>query len=246
MKVIPAIDLKDGQCVRLLQGDFDRQTVYSADPSGVAKQFSDLAVDDLHVVDLDGARSGKQDNVDLVAQIAAQSGLAVQVGGGIRTRQDVVTWLESGASRCVVGSTAINHPDIVGEWMDEFGVDAIVLALDVRLSNDGTPALSTDGWTRSAGTSLWDCLDAYNRFRSPHVLCTDIARDGALSGPNLDLYAEVLDRYPDLRLQASGGIRNADDLRALQSLGVPAAISGRALLDGAISASEVASFRPNA
>jgi phosphoribosylformimino-5-aminoimidazole carboxamide ribotide isomerase len=246
MKVIPAIDLKDGQCVRLLQGNFDKQTVYSADPSGVAKQFSDLAVDDLHVVDLDGARSGKQDNIDLVAQIAAQSGLAVQVGGGIRTREDVVKWLESGASRCVVGSTAINHPNVVCAWMDEFGVDAIVLALDVRLGNDGIPSLLTDGWTRSAGTSLWDCLDAYTRFQSPHVLCTDIARDGALSGPNLDLYAEVLDRYPDLRLQASGGIRNVNDLRALQSLGVPAAISGRALLDGAISASEVASFRPNA
>lgn len=246
MKIIPAIDIKDGQCVRLLRGDFKKQTVYSADPSSVATQFSDLAVDDLHIVDLDGARSGKQDNVGLVARIAAQSGLAVQVGGGIRTRQDVANWLQSGATRCVVGSTAIRNPDVVSAWMDEFGKDAIVLALDVRIGADGQPLLSTDGWTKSAGTSLWECLAAYSRFENHHVLCTDIERDGAMSGPNLELYAQILDRYPGVRLQASGGIRSIEDLQALADLGVPAAISGRALLDGAISASEVASFRRNA
>ena len=246
MRIIPAIDLKDGQCVRLYQGDFAKATVYSADPADVARRFSELAVDDLHIVDLDAARSGEPVNHDAVSTIAKQTGLTVQVGGGIRDRTDVARWLRAGVTRCVVGSMAIKRPEHVNSWIDEFGVDAIVLALDVRLSDKGEPMLTTDGWTARSNTTLWQCLDGYQRFDNHHVLCTDVGRDGAMSGPNLDLYTEILNRFPNLRLQASGGVRSIQDLKDLQALGLPAAISGRALLDGAISENEVALFRQSA
>ena len=175
-----------------------------------------------------------------MAAIAAASGLRVQLGGGIRSRDDVARWLDAGVARCVVGSVAINAPATVASWIEEFGADAIVLALDVRLDASADPILTTHGWTESTGMALWDCLDAYPGAR--HVLCTDVSRDGAMAGPNFELYVEILNRYPALQLQASGGVRHIDDLELLRELGVPAAITGRALLDGRITAEEVASF----
>lgn len=246
MRIIPAIDLKEGKCVRLFKGDFAKTTEYSNDPAAVGRRFSELAVRDLHIVDLDGARTGTQDNQSIVREIAGHSGLEVQLGGGIRERDDIAGWLDSGVTRCVVGSIAINNPEAVKQWISEFGVDAIVLALDVKLSDSGVPMLTTHGWTRDTDITLWDCIDNYRTVGARHVLCTDVARDGAMTGPNLDLYAEILERCPELQLQASGGVRNVTDLKSLCSLNVPAAITGRALLDGEITDSEVASFRQSA
>jgi len=243
MRIIPAIDLKDGKCVRLFKGDFEQTTEYSRDPAAIGRRFSALAVEDLHVVDLDGARSGAQQNAAIVTEIARESGLQVQLGGGIRSREDVARWLDSGVARCVVGSIAINEPGRVKEWIAEFGGDAVVLALDVKLDDAEIPWLTTHGWTRDSEVSLWDCLDAYSDAGAVHVLCTDVSRDGAMSGPNFALYAEILQRYHTLQLQASGGVRNLDDLEMLRELGLPAAITGRALLDGEITEAEVASFR---
>ena len=246
MNIIPAIDLKDGNCVRLLKGDFDKTTEYSNDPAAIGRRFSALAVRHLHIVDLDGARSGTQQNAEIVAAIANQTELEVQLGGGIRTRDDVAHWLANGVTRCVVGSTAINDPEQVKQWISEFGSDAVVLALDVRLDEVGTPRLTTHGWTEDSGTGLWDCLDSYATAGAVHVLCTDVARDGAMTGPNFTLYAEILQRYHHLQLQASGGVRNIDDLEMLREIGLPAAITGRALLDGEITATEVTAFQQNA
>jgi len=246
MRIIPAIDLKDGKCVRLFKGDFEQTTEYSSDPAAIGRRFSALDVDDLHIVDLDGARSGDQRNAAIVAEIARESGLQLQLGGGIRKREDLVRWLQNGVTRCVVGSVAINEPGQVKEWLAEFGGDAVVLALDVKIDDAGTPWLTTHGWTKNSGLSLWDCLDTYSDAGAIHVLCTDVARDGAMSGPNFALYAEILQRYHALQLQASGGVRNLDDLEMLRELGLPAAITGRALLDGEISEAEVASFRHDA
>jgi len=246
MKIIPAIDIKDGKCVRLFKGDFSKTTEYSADPAAVARRFSALAVDDLHIVDLDGARTGEQENRSIVSNIASESGLCIQLGGGIRERQDLENWLAAGVSRCVVGSVAISSPELVKQWILEFGVDAIVLALDIKLNEDDEPILTTHGWTRDSGVTLWQCLDGYQSVGVRHVLCTDVARDGAMTGPNLKLYSDILARYPGLGLQASGGVRSVDDLCALRTLGLPAAITGRALLDGAITDSELASFRQSA
>ena len=243
MKIIPAIDLKDGKCVRLFQGDFEQTTEYSSNPAAIGERFSELDVEDLHIVDLDGARTGTQQNHRIVAEIAGNSGLAVQLGGGIRTRDDVASWLSNGVARCVVGSVAINESKTVATWFREFGADAIVLALDVKLDQDGTPGLTTQGWSEAPGVTLWDCIDAYADVGVKHVLCTDVSRDGAMTGPNFELYVEILNRYPRLELQASGGVRNIDDLELLRELGLPAAITGRALLDGEITKAEVTTFR---
>lgn len=243
MRIIPAIDLKDGKCVRLLKGDFEQTTEYSSNPAEIGTRFSTLDVADLHIVDLDGARTGTQLNHAVVSEIARETGLSVQLGGGIRSRENVAAWLSNGVTRCVVGSVAIKEPEVVTAWLDEFGPEAIVLALDVKLDDDGTPWLTIQGWTEDSGTTLWNCLDAYSEAGVRHVLCTDVARDGAMTGPNFQLYVEILLRYPTLQLQASGGVRDIDDLELLREIGAPAAITGRALLDGEITPAEIASFR---
>jgi phosphoribosylformimino-5-aminoimidazole carboxamide ribotide isomerase len=240
--VIPAIDMKGGQCVRLFQGEFNQQTKYSDDPVAVARDFEKLGCPILHMVDLDGARSGDQKNRAIVRQVASQTSFEIQLGGGIRDVETIKTWLDGGVSRCVIGSLAIDEPNLVKGWLTEFGADRIVLALDVRINDAEEPLLSTHGWTRDAETSLWQCVDAYREHGLRHVLCTDISRDGAMSGPNVDLYREFIGRYPEIHLQASGGVRDVGDLEQLRTAGAAAAISGRALLDGRISKEEISSF----
>lgn len=246
MRLIPAIDLKDGKCVRLLHGDFDKQTEYSADPIQLAQDYSNLQVADLHVVDLDGAKSGEARNSPIVEQMASRCGLDIQLGGGIRSAEDVRHWLDIGVARCVVGSVAIQAPQEVQRWASEFGPERIVLALDIKLDDDATPMLTTHGWTRDTATSLWACLDSYLASGIRQVLCTDVGRDGAMCGPNVELYVQILQRYPELDLQASGGVRHLQDLCELRRLNIPAAITGRALLDNKISKQEVISFQQNA
>ncbi len=246
MRLIPAVDLRGGKCVRLYKGDFARQTDYSDDPAGMARRFAALSVRDLHIVDLDGARSGEQLNRATVERIVSEVDLDVQLGGGLRDAESIRHWLDAGVARCVIGSLAATQPEQVADWIDEVGADRIVLALDVRLDDDGTPRLTTHGWTRTSETSLWQCLDSFTTRGARHVLCTDVSKDGAMAGPNTALYSEVLRRYPGLELQASGGVRNLDDLEALRRAGLPAAVSGRALLDGAITADEVTAFQQDA
>jgi len=243
MRVIPAIDLQNGKCVRLYKGDFEQTTEYSDDPAAVARQFAELQAHDLHIVDLDGARSGTQLNRDIVTAIAAETDMSVQIGGGIRDRETLTAWLDAGVSRCVIGSLAITEPDAVKSWLVNFGGDKIVLALDVNIDESGVPVITTHGWTRNSSTSVYECIDDYRSLGLRHVLCTDVSRDGAMAGPNVELYADILDQFPDLQLQASGGVRNVQDLNALRNLGVPAAITGRALLDGKITAAEMVSFQ---
>ena len=245
MRIIPAIDLKDGKCVRLLQGDFAKATEYSNNPSEVAHRFSALQVGELHVVDLDGARVGTQQNRDAIATIVGNTRLDVQLGGGLRSARDVSAWLDVGVSRCVIGSLAATQPEQVGSWFEQFGGNRLVLAFDVRISND-VPYLTTHGWTTETDITLWDALDTYAASGLEHVLCTDVDRDGALVGPNVALYSDIMRRYPDLNLQASGGVRDIGDLADLRAAGLPAAITGRAMLDGRITPAEVVSFRQSA
>lgn len=246
MRVIPAIDLQGGKCVRLFQGDFSQTTEYSDNPAAIARQFAELSARDLHIVDLDGARLGTQQNRAIISAIASESPLAIQLGGGIRTRETVSDWFAAGVSRCVIGSLAVTDPGTVQAWMAEFGSDQLVLALDVNIDGSGTAFITTHGWTRPSGTTLFDCIDSYASAGLRHVLCTDVSRDGAMVGPNFELYSTILARYPELQLQASGGVRNVEDLNNLRRIGVPAAITGRALLEGEISPAEVASFQQNA
>jgi phosphoribosylformimino-5-aminoimidazole carboxamide ribotide isomerase len=246
MNIIPAIDLRDGHCVRLYQGDFDHETQYGNDPAAVAQGFAGLGLRQLHIVDLDGARTGTQKNEDIVAAIAARTSMSLQLGGGIRERGTLARWFDAGVDRCVIGSLAITEPRTIEAWISEFGADRIVLALDVRIGDDGIPGLSTHGWTRSSGVNLWDCIRDYQACGLKHVLCTDVSRDGAMAGPNTDLYREFGERFADIALQASGGVRNIDDLVTLRNIGAASAITGRALLDGKITQEEIRSFLQNA
>lgn len=242
MKIIPAIDLQDGTCVRLFQGDFEKRTEYSNDPTAVARDFQAMGFENLHIVDLDGAKLGQQQNCDVVSAIASESELIIQFGGGIRDRETVSNWLAAGVSRCVIGSLAVKSPERIKSWLQEFGSDRIVVALDVKLGESGIPMLVTHGWTRSADVELWQYIEDYLQDNIRHVLCTDVRRDGAMTGPNLGLYEELVTRYPKIDLQASGGVRHADDLRMLDDLGASAAITGRALLDGKINTEELGPF----
>jgi phosphoribosylformimino-5-aminoimidazole carboxamide ribotide isomerase len=248
MRLVPAIDLKNGRCVRLLRGDFARETAYPAAPLALARKYRTMGADWLHVVDLDGAREGRTDsgNRALITEIARESGLELQVGGGLRTRSDVERVLEAGAARAVIGSTVLSDPAAVRAWIEDFGRERIALALDVRLDADGTPCLVTHGWQRQTSRLLWEGLAELAAGAPTHVLCTDVARDGALSGPNVALYAEAARRFPGIAWQASGGIRDAEDLRALAYCGVSAAISGKALLEDLIPIEELRPFLPNA
>lgn len=246
MNIIPAIDLKEGRCVRLVQGDFDQVTEYSNDPAALAQKIENMGFDYLHVVDLDGARVGTQKNQQSIQAICEASSMSVQLGGGIREAATLEKWFNLGIKRCVVGSVAVTTPELVKDWLQSFGADRIVLALDVNIDSGGTPQLATHGWTQTTTISLWDCIEFYIENGLEHVLCTDIGRDGALSGPNFSLYRDFMQRYPMLGLQVSGGVRHIQDLKNAALTGAAAAITGRALLDGRISPQEIASFQQNA
>lgn len=245
MQLIPAIDLRNGKVVRLLQGRFDAETVYADDPMSVLDAYAGLGARLVHVVDLDGARAGSQGNAAAITRLAASGRAALQVGGGVRDRDTVRRLLEAGVARVVVGSAAVSEPAEVESWLQEFGPGSVVLAFDVRLDDGGVPRLATHGWERQTALSLWDAVGRFEPHGLQHVLCTDVARDGALSGPNQALYRDAVRRFPAMRWQASGGVRDAGDLRALASAGVAGAISGRALLERRIQAEELAPFLPN-
>lgn len=244
MLLIPAIDLRGGRCVRLLQGRFDAETVYSDDPAEILGRYRALGARRIHVVDLDGARQGSQGNRAAIAHLASQPGVSLQVGGGIRSRAVADELLALGVARVVVGSVAVTQPVEVSSWLQELGPDKVVLAFDVRLDAGGTPRLATHGWETQTDASLWDAVESYSRHGLRHVLCTDVARDGALSGPNVALYAEAARRFPAIEWQASGGVSAAADLHELARTGVAAVVSGRALLEGRLGAEELQPFLP--
>jgi phosphoribosylformimino-5-aminoimidazole carboxamide ribotide isomerase len=254
MRLIPAIDLIAGRCVRLYQGDFDRETRYSDSPREVLARYRALGTDWVHVVDLDAARegsappaaSGISQNRTVIAALAAESGIHLQVGGGIRNEGAVAELLELGVARAVVGSAALTHPAEVRAWLERFGPERIVLAFDVRLDDEDIPRVATHGWRRQSSVPLWDAVAEFVPARLRHVLCTDVSRDGALSGPNISLYTRARERFPDILWQASGGVRDTSDLAALDRCGAAAAISGKALLENRIPAEELKPFLPNA
>jgi phosphoribosylformimino-5-aminoimidazole carboxamide ribotide isomerase len=249
MRLIPAIDLRAGRCVRLLQGDFAAETRYPIEPLELLAKYRALGADWLHVVDLDGARNGagSHDGVNrtLIAQLAAERGIRLQVGGGLRDVSSVRDVLNLGAARAVVGSAALTDSEAVRRWLGDFGAQRIVLALDVQLDMRAVPRVATHGWRERSGLSLWDALARFTDAGLKHVLCTDVSRDGTLCGPNLALYAEAARRYPEIAWQASGGIGDVRDLYALAGCGAAAAISGKALLEELIPIEELGSFLPN-
>ncbi len=230
--VYPAIDVRAGAVVRLERGDYDRETRYGDDPLAQARAYRQSGANWLHLVDLDAARAGGYTLSALLSRIVAETGLRVQTGGGVRTREDVAALLGQGAARVVVGSLAVREPDRVGDWLREFGPDRLTVALDTRRDAAGEWRLPVRGWTESGGERLFDLLAGYRAAGLRHLLCTDIDRDGMLSGPNVDLYRTVLERAPEACLQASGGVRSVADVAAVAAAGCSGAVLGRALLEG--------------
>lgn len=246
MQLIPAIDLRAGRCVRLLRGDFRATTVYADDPATLARKYADIGADMLHVVDLDGAQQGRMVNRQtVIALVEAMSG-RVQFGGGVRDEAAVDDALGLGVARVVIGSMAVREPETTARLLQKFGPDRIVLALDVSLSHDQAPRVMTHGWTVDSGMSLADVIARYENAQPLRVLCTDIGRDGAMSGPNTNLYRRCVLQFPGVRFQASGGIRNAADLELLSQSGVESAICGKALLEKRLTAEEIGPFLQSA
>jgi len=234
MILYPAIDLMDGRIVRLSQGKFDQATTYEADPAQALHDFAAAGASWAHIVDLDGARAGEPRQHDLLAALAAAAPLKLQVAGGIRTRDHVSRLLGAGASRIVIGSLAIRDPDLVRALLAEFGPDRITLALDVNTAS-GTPMVATHGWSQESRLSLWEVARMYE---AEHLLVTDIARDGMLQGPNLDLIRHCAAALPRWSVQASGGVAEPHQLRQLDEAGAAGAVVGKALWEGRFTLSE--------
>lgn len=228
--VIPAIDLRGGQVVRLKQGDYAQQTTYGAEPCALAARYAACGAHWLHVVDLDGARSGQLDNLAVIRAMAAD-GMAIQAGGGVREEADVRRLFDAGVQRVVLGSVAIRAPELVANWLAQYGSERFVIALDTRRIDD-TWALPSAGWTEVEARTLDELAPWYAARGARHLLCTDIDRDGMLAGFNLDLYRHLAGSVPQLAVQASGGVRSIADIRAARDSGAQAVILGRALLEG--------------
>ncbi|RZJ96336.1 MAG: 1-(5-phosphoribosyl)-5-[(5-phosphoribosylamino)methylideneamino]imidazole-4-carboxamide isomerase [Brevundimonas sp.] len=231
MIIYPAIDLKDGVCVRLMHGRFDQVTRYDDQPAARLTTFATEGAGWIHIVDLDGAEAGRAVQHALIGELTRAIEVKVQSGGGVRGANDIAALLDAGVARVVVGSLAVTQPNDVLAWLKGFGADRITLALDVRIE-DGVPVPALKGWTQSSGVTLWETLDRYPPGVAKHLLVTDVSRDGALTGPNTDLLAEIRHRRPDLALQASGGIASLEDIAAVKALGCHGAIVGRALYEG--------------
>lgn len=244
--IIPALDLIDGKVVRLHQGDYGQQRDYGNDPLPRLQDYQQQGGEVLHLVDLTGAKDPAARQIPLLRKLLACVSVPVQVGGGIRSEDDVAALLEAGAARVVIGSTAVRQPDVVKQWFTRFGADALVLALDVRIAADGSKNIAVSGWQEDSGVTLEQIVDAFLPYGLKHVLCTDISRDGTLSGSNVSLYQEVCARYPQVAFQSSGGIGSLEDIAALRGSGVQGVIVGRALLEGKFTVKEAITCWQNA
>jgi phosphoribosylformimino-5-aminoimidazole carboxamide ribotide isomerase len=236
--VYPAIDLRGGRVVRLTEGRFDQETTYGDNPLATARTFATAGATWLHLVDLDGAKDPARRQTALVERLARESGLLVQTGGGIREPDQIAALLAAGAQRVIVGSVAAREPDRVREWLQRFGGGRIVLAPDVRIGADGKARVAAAGWQEDTALTLDDFLALYLEAGLVHILCTDISRDGRLTGTNVALYADLVRRFPSLQVQASGGVAGLDDLRAVRSAGAAGAIVGRALYENKFTLAE--------
>ncbi len=235
IKIIPAIDIINGHCVRLSQGDYQRITDYSESPAAMAENFEALGFKRLHVVDLDGARSGKVINIKALKEITSRTNLIVDFGGGIKSEEDLKNVFEAGASAVSIGSIAVSDPDIVSLWADSFGVEKFIISADVRDN-----IVRTNGWTKNSGITLNQLISRYRNKNIRRVLCTDISRDGMLCGSNIELYKTIMEQFPDCKLIASGGISSLDDIKKLDEAKIPAVVIGKAIYEQQINLEELA------
>ncbi len=234
IEIIPAIDIIDGKCVRLSQGDYQSKKIYNENPLEVAKEFEAYGIHRLHIVDLDGAKSKHIINYHVLEQIASRTSLVIDFGGGIKSDEDLVIAFENGAQMVTVGSLAVSEPERFLSWLDKFGTDRIILGADVK---DGM--ISVNGWQENSGQELLPFLENYIEKGVTKVLCTDIMRDGMLQGPTTELYKSIMEKFPSIYLIASGGISSLDDIRTLDKAGIPAVVFGKALYEGRFTLKEL-------
>ncbi|WP_422767344.1 1-(5-phosphoribosyl)-5-[(5-phosphoribosylamino)methylideneamino]imidazole-4-carboxamide isomerase [Photobacterium leiognathi subsp. mandapamensis] len=236
--IIPALDLIEGQVVRLFQGDYGQVTEYKVDPAEQFNLYHQAGANWLHLVDLTGAKDTQARQLSLIEKLLKSTPANVQIGGGVRTEQDVADLLNAGAKRVVIGSTAVKQPEMVKGWMEKYGAEHIVLALDINIDDNGNRIVAVSGWQEDSGVTIEALLDDFLKVGLKHVLCTDISRDGTLAGSNVELYVDLCRQYPQVQFQSSGGIGSLDDIAALKGSGVAGVIVGRALLDGKFTAEQ--------
>ena len=234
MELIPAIDIIDGQCVRLTKGDYAQKTVYRNHPWEVAKEFETYGFKRLHVVDLDGAKAKHIVNCDVLQKITTETSLTVDFGGGIKTDEDIEKAFASGAQMVTVGSIAVTNPELFLSWIKKYGADRMILGADVRNGK-----ISINGWKEDSSEDLLPFLRKYVDAGVTNVLCTEISKDGTLQGPAIDLYKRIMQEYPNLHLIASGGVSSIDDIKALEAAGIPAVVFGKAIYEGRINLKEL-------
>jgi len=233
IELIPAIDIIDGQCVRLTQGDYSQKTVYGS-PLDMSQEFERIGFKRLHVVDLDGAKSRHVVNNAVLHEITSKTKLTVDFGGGIKTDDDLRVAFDNGAQMVTVGSIAVTHPDLFLGWVSQYGADRFILGADVRNGK-----ISINGWKEDSEEDLLPFLEKYIRAGVCNVLCTEISKDGTLSGPAIELYTRVMQAYPKLHLIASGGVSSIEDIKALDAAGIPAVVFGKAIYEGKINLQEL-------
>jgi phosphoribosylformimino-5-aminoimidazole carboxamide ribotide isomerase len=244
--IIPALDLIDGKVVRLYQGDYAQKTVYSDDPQSLYTLYNKQGADWLHLVDLDGAKDVSKRQLTVIQSLIKNTPAKVQIGGGVRTEEDVKGLLDIGAHRIVIGSTAVKEPEMVAGWMKKYGAEHIVLALDINIDAHGNKIVAVSGWQEESGQTIESLLETYLKVGLKHVLCTDISKDGTLTGSNVDLYKEMVKAFPTVNWQASGGIGSLDDIIDVARSGAQGMIIGRALLEGKFTVKEAISCWQNA
>lgn len=234
IELIPAIDIIGGQCVRLTKGDYDQKTVYRDAPAEVAKEFEQIGFKRLHVVDLDGAKSKHIVNSEVLRRVTTDTQLVVDFGGGIKTDEDIEKAFAAGASMVTIGSIAVTDPNLFMGWLEKYGAEHIILGADVRHGN-----ISINGWKEDSAEDLLPFLKKYVDAGVKNVLCTEISKDGTLTGPAIELYQSIMAAYPGLHLIASGGVSSIDDIKALEAAGIPAVVFGKAIYEGKINLNEL-------
>ena len=237
IELIPAIDIIEGKCVRLVQGAYDRKTIYSDDPVDIARGFEDMGIRRLHLVDLDGARAGHVVNLGILEKIASQTQLLIDFGGGIKSDEDLKNVFNAGSAMVTAGSIAVSNKDIVEGWIKEYGPDRIILGADVRQK-----MIAVNAWQEDTTMDIFKFIMGYESAGVKKVICTDISRDGMLSGPSCDLYNELHNSFPDLDITASGGVSGIQDIQELEKTGAKGVIFGKAFYEGRIGAEEIRKY----
>ncbi len=234
IEIIPAIDLINGQCVRLTQGDYKQKKIYNTNPVEVAKSFEDAGIQRLHLVDLDGAKAKHIVNVKVLEAIAKATNLRIDFGGGIKSDEAIKMAFNAGASQITAGSIAVANPALVSRWMGEYGASKIILGADVKGLK-----IAVNGWQEESSAELFPFLESYLTKGIEYCICTDVAKDGLLQGSSIDLYQSILERFPSLKLIASGGVVSIEEVQQLNEIGCYGAIIGKAIYEGKITLKEL-------